>query len=266
MRYRRRVRRDEPKLRARILELVRLRPRFGYRQITRLLRREGFRVNFKRVYRIWRQEGLKVPKKKRKKRSLGVAANGCYRLRATHANHVWSWDFIYDKTESGRTLKLFTIVDEYTRRCITLDVARSFKARDIINRLAELFAMYGKPEHIRSDNGPEFIAKSIQRWLKKLEVQTLYIEPGSPWENGYAESFHSRLRDELLATEIFASLAHARACAHAWREDYNNYRPHSSLDGLPPAEFARRCAASAPAAPTLQQHSDPLPVTQPVLS
>jgi putative transposase len=266
LRYRRRVRKDEPKLRARILELVRLRPRFGYRQITRLLRAEGFRVNFKRVYRIWRQEGLKVPKKKRKKRSLGVAANGCHRLRATHANHVWSWDFIYDKTESGRALKLFTIVDEFTRRCITLDVSRSFKARDIINRLSELFVMYGMPEHIRSDNGPEFISKSIQKWLKKLGVQTLYIEPGSPWENGYAESFHSRLRDELLATELFASVDHARACVNAWREDYNNYRPHSSLCGLPPAEFARRCAASVPAAPPLQQHSDPLPVTQPVPS
>lgn len=266
LRYGRRTRADEPKLRARILELVRLRPRSGYRQITRLLRAEGFRVNFKRVYRIWRQEGLKVPKRKRKKRSLGIAANGCHRLRATHANHVWSWDFIFDKTESGRTLKCFTIVDEFTRRCITLDVSRSFKSKDIIDRLSELFVMYGMPEHIRSDNGPEFVAKSIQKWLKNLGVQTLYIQPGSPWENGYAESFHSRLRDELLATELFASVAHARACASAWREDYNNYRPHSSLCGLPPAEFARRCAASAPAAPALQQHSDPLPVTQPVPS
>ena len=215
---------------------------------------------------IWRQEGLKVPRKRRKKRSLGTGANACHRMRATHAGHVWSWDFIFDRTESGQTLKIFTIIDEYTRRCITLDVSRSFKAEDIINRLSELFVMYGMPEHIRSDNGPEFIAKAIRRWLKKLGVQTLYVEPGSPWENGYAESFHSRLRDELLAVELFSSVSHARACAIAWREDYNNYRPHSSLGGLPPAEFARRCAASVTAAPSLQQHSDALPVTQPLLS
>jgi putative transposase len=224
-------------------------------------------VNNKRVYRIWRQEGLKVPRKRRKKRSLGAGANACHRMRATHANHVWSWDFIFDRTESGQTLKIFTIIDEYTRRCITLDVSRSFKAEDIISRLSELFVMYGMPEHIRSDNGPEFIAKAIGHWLKQLGVQTLYVEPGSPWENGFAESFHSRLRDELLAVELFANAAHARACATAWREDYNNYRPHSSLCGLPPAEFARRCAVvSITAAPSLQQHSDPLPITQPLLS
>ena len=188
-------------MRARILAIVRRRPRFGYRQIARLLRAEGFRVNNKRVYRIWRQEGLKVPRKRRKKRSLGEGANACDRMRETHANHVWSWDFIFDRTERGQTLKLFTIIDEYTRRCITLDVSRSFKSEDIIDRLSELFVMYGMPEHIRSDNGPEFIAKAIRRWLKQLGVKTLYVEPGSPWENGYAESFHSRLRDELLSVE-----------------------------------------------------------------
>lgn len=266
MRYRRRIRSDEAQLRARILAIVRQRPRFGYRQVARLLRLEGFRVNNKRVYRIWRQEGLKVPRKRRKKRSLGTGANACHRRRATHANHVWTWDFIFDRTESGQTLKVFTIVDEYTRRCITLDVSRSFTGEDIINRLSELFVMYGMPDHIRSDNGTEFIANAIRSWLKKLGVETLYIEPASPWENGYAESFHSRLRDELLAVELFTSLTHARACAAAWREDYNNYRPHSSLGGLPPEEFARRCAASVPAAPPLQQHSDPLSVTQAVLS
>jgi hypothetical protein len=163
---------------------------------------------------------------------------------------VWSWDFVFDRTESGQTLKWFVIVDEFTRRCITLDVSRGFKSTDIIDRLSELFVMYGMPEHIRSDNGPEFIAKGIRQWLGKLGVQTLYIEPGSPWENGITESFNSRLRDELLKVEQFSNAAHARASAAAWREDYNEYRPHSSLNGLPPAEFARRCAASAPAAPT----------------
>lgn len=261
LRYKRRVRADEPQLRNRILELVRQRPRFGYRRIAQLLRAEGFRTSNKRVHRIWRQEGLKVPKKTKKKRALGHGVNACHRHRATHVNHVWSWDFVFDRTESGQTLKWFVIVDEFTRRCITLDVSRGFKSTDIIDRLSELFVMYGMPEHIRSDNGPEFIAKGIRQWLGKLGVQTLYIEPGSPWENGITESFNSRLRDELLKVEQFSNAAHARASAAAWREDYNEYRPHSSLNGLPPAEFARRCAASAPAAPPLQQHSDYLPVS-----
>lgn len=266
MRYRRRVRHDEVVLRKRILEVARTRPRFGYRQVTRLLKQEGFRVNFKRVYRIWRQEGLKVPKKTRKKRSLGTGKNACHRLRAERINHVWSWDFIFDRTSSGQTLKWLTIVDEYTRRCITLDVSRSLRSGQIIDRLAELFMMYGVPEHIRSDNGPEFLAQEIRQWLGQIGVQTLYIEPGSPWQNGYAESFHSRLRDELLNVEEFENVGHAREHARAWREDYNEYRPHSSLDGLPPSEFARRCAASGRAAPSLQQHSDPVSITPTELS
>lgn len=193
LRYKRRVRADEPQLRNRILELVRQRPRFGYRRIAQLLRAEGFRTSNKRVHRIWRQEGLKVPKKTKKKRALGHGVNACHRHRATHVNHVWSWDFVFDRTESGQTLKWFVIVDEFTRRCITLDVSRGFKSADIIDRLSELFVMYGMPEHIRSDNGPEFIAKGIRQWLGKLGVQTLYIEPGNPWENGITESFNSRL-------------------------------------------------------------------------
>lgn len=253
-------------VRKRILELVRQRPRFGYRQITRLLRNEGFRISYQRVYRLWRQEGLKVPRKTKKKRAIGCSNHACHRRRATYPNHVWSWDFIFDRTESGHTLKWFTIVDEYTRRCITLDVSRKFKSKDIIDRLAELFVMYGVPRCIRSDNGPEFIAEAIQGWLKQLGVETLYIEPGSPWENGYAESFHSRLRDELLNCQQFASVAHARGCAVAWQNDYNNYRPHSSLGGIPPAEFARRSAASITAAPSLRQHYEPISVTQTQLS
>lgn len=253
-------------LRKRILELVRQRPRFGFRQITRLLRLEGFRVNYKRIYRLWRQEGLKVPKKVRKNRSLGNGKNACHRHRAERPNHVWSWDFIFDRTTSGQALKCFTIVDEYTRRCITLDISRRFRSEDILNRLSELFVMYGTPEFIRSDNGPEFIAEAIRAWLGRLGVQTLYIEPGSPWENGYAESFHSRVRDELFRVEEFSNVSHARACCHAWREDYNDYRPHSSLGGLPPSEFARRCAASVSATPQLQQHSNPESLTQTLLA
>jgi len=199
------MRADEPQLRKRILQLVRQRPRFGYRLIAQLLRAEVFRVSNKRVHRIWRQEGLKVPKKTKKKRALGQGANACHRHRATHANHVWSWDFIFDRTESGQTLKWFVIVDEFTRRCITLDLSRGFKSTDIVDRLSELFVMYGVPEHIRGDNGPEFIAKAIRKWLSKLGVKALYIEPGSPWENGITESFNSRLRQ--LTGFIYPNIA-----------------------------------------------------------
>ena len=262
VRYVRKTKTDEAAIRKRLHELARERPKFGYRQMTRLLRLEGFRVSFKRIQRIWRAEGLKVRRKPKKRRAKGKSKNSCSRLRAQRANHVWCWDFIFDRTTNGQSLKWLSIVDEYTRRCITLDVSRTMTSEDVINRLAELFVMYGVPEAIRSDNGPEFVAKAIQDWLAPLGVATLYIEPGSPWQNGYAESFHSRLRDELLNMEEFDSVRHARAHASAWREDYNGYRPHSSLGGLPPDEFARRCAASVPAAPPLQQHSETKPVTQ----
>lgn len=241
-----------------MLELARQRPRFGYRRIAFLLQREGYRVNAKRVYRLWSSEGLKVPKRTRKKRALGNSSHACHVRRAAGPNDVWCWDFIFDRTVHGQSLKWLSIVDEYTRRCICLDVSQSIRSEDLINRMSELFVMYGAPKQIRSDNGPEFISKSLQSWVSKLDVGTLYVEPGSPWENGYAESFHSRLRDELLRVTEFENLSHARGCGSAWREDYNEYRPHSSLGGLSPSEFARRCAASGPAAPPLQQHSDAL--------
>lgn len=255
-------------LRRRLRELARQRPRFGYRQMTRLLRLEGFRVSFKRVHRLWKSEGLKVCRKPKKKRSKGKSRNACHLLRAERMNHVWAWDFIFDRTTTGHSLKWLSIVDEYTRRCITLDVSRSMTSEDVIDRLAELFVMHGVPEYIRSDNGPEFIAQAIQQWLTLLDVRALYVEPGSPWQNGYAESFHSRLRDELLNMEEFDNVRHARAHAAAWREDYNGYRPHSSLGGLPPDAFARRCPDStAFAAQTpLHQYSDTQPVTQSLLS
>jgi transposase InsO family protein len=228
------------------MQLVRQRPRFGYRRIAALLRTEGFLASESRVLRLWRKEGLKVPQKKRKKRRLGVAENGCDQRRATHKNHVWTWDFVFDKTTGGSQLKWLSIVDEHTRECLALKCDRSITSEDVIDALAELLAMHGVPKHIRSDNGSEFTAKAIRRWLGQLDVGTLYIEPASPWQNGYAESFHSRLRDEFLAVEVFESLAAARKLTAAWRADYNHHRPHSSLGYVAPSEFAARCPLSAP--------------------
>ena len=256
-----------------MLELVRGHPRYGYRRIWALLRREGWRVNRKRIDRLWRREGLKVPRKQRKKRYLGHSVNGCARHRAEHKDHVWAWDFIHDRTHEGRALKWLSMVDEYTRECLALEVGRGMTADRVIEVLVELFAVRDVPRHIRSDNGPEFIAAAIRQWLDHAKVGPLYIAPGSPWENGYAESFHSRLRDELLNREEFTSLAEARALGTAWRLEYNHRRPHSSLGYQTPAEFSAGCAAaSAPAAPPLQpRHSrnpeySPLPVIQPILS
>jgi putative transposase len=230
-------------------------------------------VNRKRIYRLWRAEGLKVPRKQRKRRYLGQSANGCARRRAERKDHVWAWDFVHDRTHEGRRLKWLSIIDEHTRECLALEVGRGLTAERVIDVLAELFAVRGVPEHIRSDNGPEFIATAIRQWLAKAGVETLYIEPGSPWENGYAESFHNRLRDELLAREEFANLAEARARSTAWRLEYNHRRPHSALGYQTPAAFAAGCAAASvrPTASLRQQHSrskeeSPLPITQSVLS
>jgi putative transposase len=258
-RYEQKPRDDEPALVKRMLELARQRPRWGYRRVAWALREESRQASDTRVYRLWRREGLKVPQKKRKKRRLGKSENGCVHRRAEHQDHVWAWDFVFDHTTSGSQLKWLSIVDEYTRECLALKVERSITSEDVIDTLAELFAMRGVPKCIRSDNGPEFIAHGIRRWLGRVDVETLYIEPGSPWENGYAESFHSRLRDEFLALEVFESLTVAQRLTRQWREDYNHHRPHSSLGYVTPIEFAARCAASAPASaapqPTLQQHS-----------
>jgi transposase InsO family protein len=196
-----------------------------------------------------------VPVKKRKKRRLGKSENGCVHRRAEHRDHVWCWDFVFDHTTSGSQLKWLSIVDEYTRECLALKVARSITSEDVIDTLAELFGMRGVPKCIRSDNGPEFVARAVRRWLGRVDVETLYIEPGSPWENGYAESFHSRLRDEFLALEVFESLSAAKRLTQQWREDYNHHRPHSSLGYVTPNEFAARCATSVRATPSLQQHS-----------
>ncbi len=261
-RYEPRVRDDEAKLVSRMLELVRRYPRYGYRRITAKLRQEGWSVNAKRIYRLWRREGLKVPKKKRKKRRLGSSKNGCSRRKAETMNDVWCWDFVFDHTTSGTQLKWLSIVDEYTRECLTLKVDRSITSEDVLDTLAELFAMRGVPKHIRSDNGPEFVAHAIGRWLDRLDVEAMYIEPGSPWENGYAESFHSRLRDEFLALEEFENLLSARRLTSAWQTEYNDCRPHSALGYQPPSAFA----ASLTSARARQTGAAPPPFALPSTS
>lgn len=270
-RYSMRPKTDEAALCRRLREVVRRRPRFGYRRLTAVLKREGWHVNAKRIHRLCRKEGLKVRRIVKKKRALGKLANACHVRRAERKDHVWTWDFVFDRTTSGTTLKWLSIVDEHTRECLALKVARSLTSEDVIDTLAELFAMRGVPQAIRSDNGPEFVSRSIRQWLARLSIETLYIAPGSPWENGYAESFHSKLRDEFLSRETFESVSSARKQTVAWKQDYNHDRPHSSLDYLTPAEFAARCTASTPEKPSatpqpsppFQQHSD---LTQPVLS
>ena len=254
-----------------MLELARQHPRYGYRFITAKLRQEGWQVNAKRIYRLWRREGLKVPKKKHKKRRTGSSENGCIRRRAECPNDVWAWDFIFDHTANGTPLKWLSIVDEFTRECLCLRVARSITSNDVIDTLAELFAIRSVPRHIRSDNGPEFVAHAIQGWLSRLDIEALYIEPGSPWENGYAESFHSRVRDEFLSMEVFEHVSMARGLTHAFKDEYNDRRPHSSLGYQTPSEFASHWAVSAPVAalPSLHQPNAKeslSPLTQPELS
>jgi putative transposase len=214
-------------------------PRYGYRRVWALLRREGWSVNKKRVHRLWRQEGLKVPNKQRKRRRLllGESENGCTRRRSEHKNHVWSYDFVMDLTEEGRRLKMMPVVDEYTRECLSIDVERSITAEDVVETLDQLFTERGEPAYIRSDNGPEFIAKAVKRWLEVSGVRTLYIEPGSPWENAYSETFISRFSDEVLKREVFADLLEAKVLVEDYRGHYNHQRPHSALGYLTPAEF-----------------------------
>jgi len=262
-RYQGRPRTDEPALCRRLRELVRRRPRFGYRRLTQLLRREGWPVNAKRIHRLCRQEGLKVRRKRRKRRALGQSANACHLRRAEHKDQVWCWDFVFARTTTGTTLKWLSIVDEYTRECLTLKVSRSITSENVIDTLAELFAMRGVPQAVRSDNGPEFVSHAIRDWLKRLGIQTLYIAPGSPWENGFAESFHSKLVDEFLTQEEFDTLTTAQKLTASWKDDYNHDRPHSSLGYLTPTEFAARCSASVRPVASLQQNTD---IPQPELS
>jgi putative transposase len=237
-RYEGLIRGDEEVLRAEIVRLASRYGRYGYRRITAFLRNDGWGVNHKRVERIWRQEGLKVPKRQPKRGRLWLNDGSCVRLRPTHRNHVWSYDFVSERTHDGRPLKVLTLIDEYSRECLALLVERNITSDDVLYCLADLFIRYGIPEHIRSDNGPEFTAKVVRQWLGHIGVKTLFIEPGSPWENGYNESFNGKLRDEVLNREVFFTLKEAKVVIEKWRKEYNTIRPHSSLNGLPPAPEA----------------------------
>ena len=253
---------DEDVLTTRIIELATHYGRYGYRRITALLRREGWHVNHKRVERIWRREGLRVPQKQPKRGRLWLNDGSCVRLRAEHSNHVWSYDFVHDRTRDGKALRILCVIDEYSRECLALKAARSLKARDVLSCLDDLFMSRGFPEHIRSDNGSEFTAKAVRDWLKTLAVSPLYIEPGSPWENGYVESFNGKLRDELLNREVFDTLLEARILLERWRREYNTIRPHSSLGYRPPAPetiLPHQVCDSGPPALRLQPDARELP-------
>jgi putative transposase len=237
-RYRVRVGEEESRLARDIVRLASRYGRYGYRRVTELLRREGWRVNHKRVERIWRAEGLKVPKRQKPRRRLWLNDGSCVRLRPERKNHVWSYDFQNGRTSDGRLLRFLNILDEYTRECLAMDVARSLTSEDVLDRLADLFVSRGVPEHIRSDNGPEFTAQAVRRWLSRLDVKPAFIEPGSPWENGYIESFNGKFRDEFLNRELLDTLLEARVLTARWRQEYNTFRPHSSLNYRPPVPEA----------------------------
>jgi putative transposase len=227
---------DERQLTQDILELATKYGRYGYRRITALLNNEKhWRVNHKRVERIWRREGLKVPQKQPKRGRLWLNDGSCIRLRPEHKDHVWSYDFVEERTSNGRKFRTLNIIDEFTRECLAIKVNRKLNSLDVIDELFKLFIYRGIPDHMRSDNGSEFTAKIVRKWLNRLGVKTLFIEPGSPWENGYIESFNGKLRDELLNREIFTTLEEAKVLIEQWRREYNQVRPHSALGYRPPA-------------------------------
>ena len=235
--------------------------RYGYRKVTALLRDEGWRVNHKRVERLWRREGLKVPARQPKRKRLWLADGSCVRLRPAFKDHVWSYDFVMDRTAEGRSFRMLTLIDEHTRECLAIDVARRLKSQDVLERLSDLFVRRGVPCYLRSDNGPEFTAKKVREWLERVGVKTLFIEPGSPWENGYCESFNGRLRDELLAREQFDTFLEAKVLIERWRRHYNTVRPHGSLGYRPPAPEAARPAGSLPVTPPANQLGELLAMT-----
>ncbi|MEW6267284.1 MAG: IS3 family transposase [Thermodesulfobacteriota bacterium] len=237
-RYQPKGRDDEVELIKDIHQLVGEHLRFGCRRITRLLRDDGWALNYKRVHRLWKKEGFKVPRKARKKRYLGVGANACNKRKAAGVNDVWTLDFVHDRLADGRRFKCLAILDEYTRENLALKLKRSITGADVLAELSLLMGRRGHPNCIRSDNGSEFIAIKVRNWLDDLGVGTLFIEPGAPWQNGYVESFNSRLRDEFLNMEIFHSLKEAQILAAKWREAYNDKRPHSALNYMTPARFA----------------------------
>lgn len=251
-RRRPKIRDDEDALTKAIIQLATKYGRYGYRRIRQMLRADGWNVSYKRVYRIWRREGLKVPAKQPKRGRLWLNDGSCIRLRPERPNHVWSYDFVQDRTQDGRPFRMLTVIDEFTRRCLAIVVARRLRSDDVLQCLCDLFVEHGPPEHIRSDNGPEFTARAVRNWLGRIGVTTLYIEPGSPWENGYNESFNGKLRDELLNGEIFTTLREAHVLIERWRQHYNTVRPHSSLGYRPPAPETVLPPASILAYATLQ--------------
>jgi putative transposase len=242
------VRVDEDALTQAIIALASEYGRYGYRRITWLLRDAGWAVGTDRVQRIWRREGLKVPNKQRPRSRLWLNDGSCIRLRPERRNHVWSYDFVEAQTHDGRKVRLMTLIDEFTRECLAIRVARRINSLGVLETMADVMLVRGVPEHIRSDNGPEMTAKIVRHWLAQVGAKTLYIEPGSPWENGYCESFNGKLRDELLNGEIFYTLKEAKAVIGQWRSHYNTARPHSSLGYRPPAP-----QAFSPVPPPLDQ-------------
>jgi len=229
---------DEECLVGRMVALATTYGRYGYRRITGLLRQEGWRVNAKRIERLWRREGLKVPARQPKRGRLWLNDASCVRLRPASRNHVWAYDFVHERTHDGRPLRLLTVVDEYTRECLAIRVGRRLCAEDVLQQLTDLFVARGTPQYLRSDNGPELTATAVREWLARVGVTTLFIEPGSPWENGYIESFNGKLRDELLDREIFYTVQEATVLTEWWRQEYNPLRPHSALGYRPPAPEA----------------------------
>jgi transposase InsO family protein len=226
---------EEEVLRGDIIRLASAYGRYGYRRITALLKAEGWIVNHKRVERIWREEGLRVPLKQPKRGGLYLNDGSCIRLRPSFKNHIWSYDFVYDRLYNGKKIRMLTVIEEYSRKCLAIRVGSSIKSNDVLETLSTLFITEGVPDYIRSDNGSEFTAKALREWLESIGVKTAYIEPGSPWENGYNESFNGKLRDELLNREIFYNLKEAKVLIEQWRRHYNEIRPHSSLGYRPPA-------------------------------
>ena len=241
---------DEAALTQAVVKLAGGFGRYGYRRITALLRREGWAVNHKRVERIWRREGLKVPSRQPKRGRLWLNDGSCVRLRPLRRNHVWAYDIAATRTHDGRAVRILVVLDEFTRECLAIRVGRHLRADDVLDCLSELFVWRGVPEHIRSDNGPEFTAEVVRRWLTKVGAKTLFIEPGSPWENGYVESFNGKLRDELLDREIFYTLKEVEVLTEDWRQTYNRIRPHSSLGYRPPVPEAVLVGASNDSLPS----------------
>jgi len=237
---------DEDALTKAIVELASEYGRYGYRRICALLNEQGYSVGVSRVARIWRREGLKVPSKQPKRGRLWLNDGSCIRLRPSWPNHVWAYDFVMDRTHDGKAFRMLTVIDEFTRRCLAIQVERRLRHDDVLACLTELFTTHGPPDHIRSDNGAEFTAIAVREWLPKVGVKTLFIEPGSPWENGYNESFNGKLRDELLNGEIFYTLKEAKVLIEQWRNHYNTVRPHSSLGYRPPAPMTVLPAPQAP--------------------